>query len=86
MVLKVLALWFLLSGIMIILYARRELVTSWLEPVLRRPVLIIESDDWGAGPACQSDVLREIACILENFSDSEGRRPVMTLWRSMFSA
>jgi hypothetical protein len=27
---------------------------AWREPVLRHPVLIIESDDWGPGPAQQA--------------------------------
>jgi hypothetical protein len=51
----------------------------WREPVLRRPVLVIESDDWGAGPGNQSGVLEEIRRLLAGFSDRDGRPPVMTL-------
>jgi hypothetical protein len=76
---KFLILWLLASGAMIFLYARREIIASWQEPVLRRPVLIIESDDWGAGPASQAAVLGEIAQLLAHFSDYDGRLPVMTL-------
>ena len=79
MLLKVLVLWFLISGALIFIYSRRELVAIWREPVLRRPVLVIESDDWGAGPADQSGVLDEILRLLAGFSDCDGRPPVMTL-------
>jgi hypothetical protein len=79
MLLKVLVLWFFASGALVFIYSRRELVAVWREPVLRRPVLIIESDDWGAGPAGQSAVLDEILRLLAGFSDCDGRPPVMTL-------
>jgi len=78
-ILKFLILWLLVSGTIVFLYARREIIANWHEPVLRRPVLIIESDDWGAGPASQAGVLGEIARMLACFSDSDGRQPVMTL-------
>jgi hypothetical protein len=77
--LKFLILWLPVSGAMMFLYARREIIASWQEPVLRRPVLIIESDDWGAGSESQADVLEEIARLLAGFSDCDGRQPVMTL-------
>ena len=77
--LKFLILWLLASGAMMFVYARREIIASWHEPVLRRPVLIIESDDWGAGPASQAGVLGEISRLLACFSDCDGRPPVMTL-------
>ena len=79
MFLKLLVLWLLVSGAIIFLYARREIIANWHEPVLRRPVLIIESDDWGAGPASQAAVLGEIARLLAGFSDCDGHPPVMTL-------
>jgi len=61
------------------LYAWRRIAATWREPVLRRPVLIIESDDWGAGPAEQVHAITKIARILANFTDCDRRRPVMTL-------
>jgi hypothetical protein len=79
MLLTILPLWFLVSGLLIVFFARRELVASWREPVLHRPVVIIESDDWGAGPVEQSDVLDTLASLLADFSDHDGRHPVMTL-------
>lgn len=79
MLLKVLVLWFFISGVLIFIYSRRELVALWREPVLRCPVLVIESDDWGAGTTDQSGALAEILRILAGFSDCEGRPPVMTL-------
>lgn len=77
--LKLVALWVLLSGSLLLAYAWRELLASWREPVFKRPVAIIESDDWGPGPAVQADVLAGIAKILEGFSDRDGHHPVMTL-------
>jgi hypothetical protein len=76
---KVLALWFVATGALGVLYGRRGIIATWREPVLRRPVLIIESDDWGAGPHQQAHALRKIAGVLARFSDSGMRRPVMTL-------
>jgi hypothetical protein len=78
-ILKFLILWLLVSGTIVFLYARREIIANWHEPVLSRPVLIIESDDWGAGSASQAAVLGEIARMLACFSDCDGRQPVVTL-------
>ena len=47
MLFKVLLLWFATTGALVFLYARRGILAAWREPVLRRPILIIESDDWG---------------------------------------
>ena len=60
-------------------FFRREIFACWNEPVLSRPVMIIESDDWGPGPEEQAEVLEEITSLLESFSDCDGRHPVMTL-------
>ena len=60
-------------------YAWHWIIASWREPVLRRPVLIIESDDWGAGSVEQGRAISEIAGMLATFADSDGRRAVMTL-------
>lgn len=58
---------------------RAWLVALWREPVLKRPVLIVESDDWGAGPPEQAKRLDQIAAVLASHADRAGRRPVMTL-------
>ena len=55
------------------------LVARWREPVLRYPVLIIESDDWGAGPLIQADALSRLATLLQRIRDPNGRPAVMTL-------
>ncbi|MHB1094102.1 hypothetical protein [Thiobacillus sp.] len=55
------------------------LVARWREPVLRHPVLIIESDDWGAGPLPQADALARLAALLQRIRDRNGRPAVMTL-------
>jgi hypothetical protein len=69
----------LLSVIAILLVYRRDLLALWREPVLRHPVLIVESDDWGAGPQQQVDALNRLAGILGRYKDTKGRCPVMTI-------
>lgn len=59
--------------------SRSELAAAWREPVLKRPVLIVESDDWGAGPPEQAQRLDRIAAALDAFADRDGHKPVMTL-------
>lgn len=51
----------------------------WQEPVLRVPVLIFESDDWGAGPIEQAAVLQRLRALLMKYRDARGGHPVMTL-------
>ena len=79
MLFKVLALWFVTSGALLLLYAWRAIFTAWREPVLRRPILIIESDDWGAGPSEQAQAISDITNVLANYTDRDRRRPMMTL-------
>ena len=55
------------------------LVARWREPVLRYPVLILESDDWGAGPQSQAQALRSLSDLLQQLRDSIGHPAVMTL-------
>jgi len=55
------------------------LAARWREPVLRHPVLIIESDDWGAGPLAQADALARLATLLQPIRDPGGRPAVMSL-------
>ncbi|MDO9227402.1 MAG: hypothetical protein Q8M09_12170 [Pseudomonadota bacterium] len=63
----------------ILLLHRRALIALWREPVMRHPVLIVESDDWGAGPLEQAAALDAIADCLARHHDSQGRSPVMTV-------
>lgn len=55
------------------------LAARWREPVLKSPVLIIEGDDWGAGPLQQADALRRLSALLQRIRDSNGRPAVLTL-------
>jgi hypothetical protein len=57
----------------------RALLALWNEPVLRTPVLILESDDWGPAPREHADLLREISALLAEYRDGYGSHPVMTL-------
>jgi hypothetical protein len=72
-------LWLGVSGALLALVYRRALSAAWREPVLRAPVLILESDDWGYGPLLQAERLDRIADVLAGFSDASGRHPVATL-------
>lgn len=70
--------WLLGNGLLLLAY-RRALFRLWREPVLRHPVLIVESDDWGAGPLSQAEALRRLAAVLDKHRDGSGRSPVLTL-------
>ena len=63
----------------ILLAFGRLLIARWREPVLRHPVLIIESDDWGAGPLAQAAALARVSAVLQGIRDGTGRPAVMTL-------
>ena len=52
---------------------------AWREPALRYPVLIIESDDWGPGPASHATALHRLIDCLNTYRDSTSHTPVMTL-------
>lgn len=77
-------LWWILLAIpmlwvfILVLYAK-QIRNAWSEPVLRHPVLIIESDDWGPGPKSHAGSLQRLAELLNAYRDSSGRAPVMTL-------
>lgn len=72
-------LWLGMVGV-VMLYYRRNLLAAWREPVLRYPVLIIESDDWGAGPVeLQATSLNRLVEVLARYRDRNDRHPVMTL-------
>ena len=58
---------------------RATLRRLWREPVLRGPVLIIESDDWGPGPVADAGALQRLAQILGRHRDARGGPAVMTL-------
>ena len=72
-------LWFIIWSIAITYRYKQEILSSWQEPVLKHPVLIFESDDWGAGPLIQDKSLGQIISILERYCDKQGHHPVMTL-------
>lgn len=65
--------------LLLLLAFRRPALAAWREPVLHHPVLIIESDDWGPGPAHHAFALRRLAACLMKHRDATGRPPVMTL-------
>lgn len=63
----------------VLLVFRHDIRRCWSEPVLRCPVVIIESDDWGPGPEEHAKALEALAALLKQYRDQAGRSPVMTL-------
>lgn len=51
----------------------------WCEPVLRRPVLILESDDWGPGPESHARALSSLVDVLLRHRDVTGRPALATI-------
>jgi hypothetical protein len=78
-VLAILVAWLLSATLIFIWRYGATLRELWLEPVLRRPVLIFESDDWGPGEPVHAQRLQRLAHILEKYNDSQGHHPVATL-------
>ncbi len=78
-VIAALVAWLTACTVVLALGFRHAVAAAWREPVLRAPVLILESDDWGYGPVEQAQALRRIADVLVRFLDDAGRHPVMTL-------
>jgi len=75
----ILAAWLLSTTLVVIWRHGATLRELWLEPVLRYPVLIFESDDWGPCEPVHAQRLQRLAHILEKYSDSQGHHPVTTL-------
>ena len=67
------------AGSFLIWRYRTVLIRRWREPVLRDPVVIIESDDWGPGSAEQAERLAAVCETLSRYQDATGRHPVLTV-------
>ncbi|NMG75998.1 hypothetical protein [Aromatoleum diolicum] len=78
-VVLLLMLWLVLAVALLVARHGRLLHELWREPMIERPVLIVESDDWGPGPAEDARILREITGILARIRDRDGHPAVMTL-------
>lgn len=63
----------------VLLVFARSLIALWHEPVLCHPILIIESDDWGAGPLEQAGAMHRISELLQRVRDNRGHPAVMSL-------
>jgi hypothetical protein len=68
-----------LAWVSLLVYFSRPLITLWREPVVKVPVLILESDDWGPAPPEHAKILNDIARVLAEFRDDHGRAPTITL-------
>ncbi len=71
-------LWVLLAAA-VLAACRTPIIRAWRSPVLKRPVFVLQSDDWGAGPLEQSQALHDIAKVLVRYRDGTGRHPVISL-------
>ena len=67
------------SWVILLLCYLRPVLACWREPVLSHPVLVLESDDWGAGPLSQAEALDAITNTLCLHRDARGAPAVMTL-------
>ncbi|MBS0174489.1 MAG: hypothetical protein JSR64_10675, partial [Nitrospira sp.] len=72
-------LWLSAAVILLIGFQRRTILALWREPVLNRPVVIFESDDWGVGPQSDAVALNQIARLLERHRDGRDHPAVMTI-------
>jgi hypothetical protein len=75
----ILLLLWLAANALILAYFRRDLRRLWREPVVWPPTLVLESDDWGAGPVRQAAALDDIAGLMRRHKDASGHPPVMSL-------
>lgn len=71
--------WLIFAAAVLALMFHRAVRDAVLEPVLRRPVLIFESDDWGFGPPQQAQALTALSRLLSSMRNRDGDCPVMTL-------
>lgn len=74
-----LLLWLPVAVVLLVGLHRRTILALWREPVVNRPVVIFESDDWGVGPESDAAALNHIAEILARYRDDRGQKAVMTL-------
>ncbi|MEM6579659.1 MAG: glycosyl hydrolase [Pseudomonadota bacterium] len=77
--LLILLLAVLLSWVILLWKWRHTIYGCWHEPVLRRQVLIIESDDWGPGPDWHAERLASLRQRMARYVDADGRPALMTL-------
>lgn len=67
------------AGFALVWAYRRKLMKLWRQPVFTRPILVLESDDWGAGPLVQAQALQSIADTLSMHRDGAARHPMMSV-------
>lgn len=70
---------FVLPWVALLMASVPTLVRLWREPVFRHPVLVIESDDWGAGPLWQVEALDRLSVLLQHHRDGRGRCACLSL-------
>lgn len=74
-----LLVWLLAATLLVLWRHGTTLKALWSEPMLRHPVLIFESDDWGPDATTHAQCLQRLADTLNRYKDAQGRPAVMTL-------
>ena len=69
----------LVVWVFIAIYAWLRHKDLWREAIFRRPVLALESDDWGPSPAEDGDRLRQLVACASSHHDSHERPATVTL-------
>ncbi len=72
-------IWLPAAAAIIVVLEARDVERLWREPTLKHAVMVLESDDWGAGPLEQAAALEAIAAVLRRFRDVSGRPPVLSV-------
>ncbi|MDO6524841.1 hypothetical protein [Motilimonas sp. 1_MG-2023] len=77
--LEIIFLWLIVGNLILLLSYRHSLRQFWLEPMIKQPIIIFESDDWGPGPIEHAQTLHKIQQLLSEFRDYRGHCAHMTI-------
>lgn len=77
-ILAAIAIFWIIITVLVMLFKKALLHSTWNEPYIAAPVVVIESDDWGPGTANHAEALTNIVRILKRHHDAAGRAAVFT--------
>ncbi len=72
-------IWFLMIIVLLFIVYGREFKRLWQEPMLRYPVVIFDSDDWGVGPVEQISALTDLLNLFLHYQDNKQQHPKLAL-------
>ncbi|MCE2594220.1 hypothetical protein K6Y31_05260 [Motilimonas cestriensis] len=79
LLLEIICVWLIVGNLILLFSYRQALRQFWLEPMVKQPIIIFESDDWGPGPAEHGQALHKIHQLLTEFRDYRGHCAHMTI-------